>query len=230
MNGFKVFNSDWTCRGFQYEVGKTYEMNGAPNVCNRGFHFCKKAADCFGYYSFDPANKVAEIIAHGVIAEEGARAMAIGNIKRVYVDGCAIGGLFNQYAEQTRPFWKAVQNRKISIIVSDVLKNEVERDPQCVRDFFVSLPESQIERVVSTDESDTLAERYIAENVVGPTCLDDCKHIALATLAHASVLVSWNFKHLVNKTRIDGYNGVNLKLGYVQVDIRTPIEVIHDYT
>ena len=70
VKGFKVFNPDWTCRGFQYEVGKTYEENVKPSVCNRGFHFCKQAKDCFNYYSFDPNNKVAEVIALGEVAEE----------------------------------------------------------------------------------------------------------------------------------------------------------------
>ena len=71
MRGFKVFNPDWTCRGFQYEVGKTYEENVIPSVCYRGFHFCKEAKDCFNYYQFDPNNKVAEVIAHGQIETEG---------------------------------------------------------------------------------------------------------------------------------------------------------------
>jgi hypothetical protein len=71
IRGFKVFNPDWTCRGFQYEVGKTYEKNVKPSVCNRGFHFCKQAKDCFNYYTFDPNNKVAEVIALGEVAEEG---------------------------------------------------------------------------------------------------------------------------------------------------------------
>ena len=39
MKGYKVFNSDWTCRGFQYEVGKTYEEDVKPECCERGFHF-----------------------------------------------------------------------------------------------------------------------------------------------------------------------------------------------
>ena len=42
MKGYKIFNSDWTCRGFQYEVGKTYEMKEDPICCERGFHFCGK--------------------------------------------------------------------------------------------------------------------------------------------------------------------------------------------
>ena len=149
-------------------------------------------------------------------------------IKRAYVDGCAVGGLFNQYAEQTKPFWNAVQNGEIVIIVSDILKKEVELAPQCVRDFYNSWPKSQIEQVVSTEESNVLAERYIAEKVVGPTSLDDCKHIAMATLAKADVLVSWNFKHIVNINRIKGYNGVNMKLGYSQIEIRTPYEVVNE--
>ena len=70
VQGFKVFNPDWTCRGFQYEVGKTYEMSDSPICCTRGFHFCTKAADCFNYYSFNPENKVAEVVALGEVDSE----------------------------------------------------------------------------------------------------------------------------------------------------------------
>ena len=59
MRGYKVFNPDWTCRGFQYEVGKTYEMEDKPECCEVGFHFCKELIDCFQYYPFNPSNKVA---------------------------------------------------------------------------------------------------------------------------------------------------------------------------
>lgn len=69
LKGFKVFNPDWTCRGFKYEVGKTYEENVIPSICAKGFHFCKNARDCFNYYSFNSNNKVAEVIAHGEIDE-----------------------------------------------------------------------------------------------------------------------------------------------------------------
>ena len=65
MRGYKVFNPDWTCRDMQYEVGKTYEMEETPIICERGFHFCEKVADCFEYYRFDSDNKVAEIEAFG---------------------------------------------------------------------------------------------------------------------------------------------------------------------
>lgn len=65
VKGYKVFNHDWTCRGFQYEVGKTFEEDVTPNCCNRGFHFCTKASDCFSYYNFRSENKVAEVVALG---------------------------------------------------------------------------------------------------------------------------------------------------------------------
>ena len=71
MKGYKVFNSDWTCRGFQFEVGKIFEEDVEPKCCDRGFHFCTNAADCFKYYNFDIKNKVAEIEALGVIDTEG---------------------------------------------------------------------------------------------------------------------------------------------------------------
>ena len=67
VKGYKVFNHNWTCRDFQYEVGKTYEQDIIPKCCNEGFHFCTKASDCFNYYSFNPENKVAEVIALGMV-------------------------------------------------------------------------------------------------------------------------------------------------------------------
>ena len=71
VKGYKVFNPDWTCRDFQYAVGQTYKVEGPIIPCRSGFHFCKNAADCFNYYSFNSNNKVAEVIAHGIVKEMG---------------------------------------------------------------------------------------------------------------------------------------------------------------
>ena len=67
MKGYKVFNPDWTCKGFKYEVGKKYHCDGKISCCKNGFHFCTKLADCFNYYNFNSNNKVAEIEASGDI-------------------------------------------------------------------------------------------------------------------------------------------------------------------
>ena len=67
VKGYKVFNPDWTCRDYQFEVGKVFEEEVEPKCCDRGFHFCLNAADCFNYYGFDSKNKVAEVIALGKV-------------------------------------------------------------------------------------------------------------------------------------------------------------------
>ena len=75
VKGFKVFNPDWTCspngNTKQYTCPGKFEEDITPIRCGRGMHFCKKAADCFNYYNFNPENKVAEVVAYGDIAEEG---------------------------------------------------------------------------------------------------------------------------------------------------------------
>jgi tryptophan 2,3-dioxygenase len=75
-----------------------------------------------------------------------------------------------------------------------------------------------------TNEAIDLASDYINEKVVGQTSFADCLHIAIATINHADFLISWNFKHIVNIQRIIGYNAVNIKKGYKQLEIRSPRE------
>jgi hypothetical protein len=69
MKGYKVTNSDYTCRGVKFEVGQTYTIDAAPIMCERGYHFCEKVADCFKYYLFDPKNKVFEVEAVGDVVK-----------------------------------------------------------------------------------------------------------------------------------------------------------------
>jgi hypothetical protein len=99
--------------------------------------------------------------------------------------------------------------------------------PSQVRNLLSSIPTENKTKIELTEEAVLLGDTYIAENVVGKTSREDCFHIALATIHKADVLVSWNFKHIVNVTRIRGYNAVNLKLGYATLDIRSPKEIIN---
>lgn len=78
-----------------------------------------------------------------------------------------------------------------------------------------------------TEEAIQLANKYITEKVVGKTSLEDCRHIALATISKVDVLASWNFKHVVNLDRIKGYNSVNYRSGYPMIEIRSPKDLIH---
>lgn len=67
VKGYKVFDSDWTCRGKLYTCPGKFEEDVVPSVCDKGMHFCEKAADCFNYYEFNPENKVAEVVALGEV-------------------------------------------------------------------------------------------------------------------------------------------------------------------
>ena len=112
------------------------------------------------------------------------------------------------------------------IMFSSVTENELLSAPKLVRGLINELPQNLIQKVELTEEAIKLADTYIFEKVVGKTSREDCLHIALATIYKADILVSWNFKRIVNVLRIRGYNAVNLKLGYSQIDIRSPKEII----
>ena len=152
------------------------------------------------------------------------------NPKRLtlYIDTSVVGGYFDiEFAKETMALFDDIENSTFDIMVSSVTENELLDAPQQVRDFLNTIPKELIKRVELTKEAMMLADTYIAENVVGKTSRDDCFHIALATINKADILVSWNFKHIVNVIRIRGYNAVNLKLGYSQIDIRSPKEIIN---
>jgi len=109
-------------------------------------------------------------------------------------------------------------------LYSAVTQDELESAPEKVKELIKSLRIDQTEFVEITDEAIELATEYITEEVVRKTTYADCLHIALATINRADFLVSWNFKHIVNIERIRGYNSINIKNGYKQLEIRSPRE------
>ena len=150
------------------------------------------------------------------------------HIQSIYIDTSVVGGYFEEiFSEDTIKFFKRVRKGELILIVSSLLEDELVEAPERVRNLIEHLPESFIEKVNQTNEATQLAEQYVKEKVIGKTSLADCLHIAIATISNADVLVSWNFKHIVNIKRINGYNSVNLKYGYKTLDIRTPKEALN---
>lgn len=119
-----------------------------------------------------------------------------------------------------------VKAEEITCVYSDLTELELENAPEKVKEYFIKLSSNNIEFIEITEEMDQLANSYVNEKVVGETSIDDCRHIACATIMKVDYLVSWNFKHIVNVFRIRGYNSVNLKNGYIQLDIRSPKDII----
>ena len=74
------------------------------------------------------------------------------------------------------------------------------------------------------------SQKYIDDGILTPEQFVDAQHIAIATIERIDVIASWNFKHIVNLTKIHGFNSVNLRAGYPLLEIRTPREVIGNET
>lgn len=149
--------------------------------------------------------------------------------QRIYIDTSVVGGYFDeQFREATAELFERLANGEVVFVISDLLDLELINAPQEVSGLLHLFSADKFERVELTDEVLKLADQYIAESVVGQTSLEDCRHIALATINKVDVLASWNFKHIVNLRRIRGYNSVNLKLGYQVLEIRSPQDLI-DY-
>jgi predicted nucleic acid-binding protein len=143
--------------------------------------------------------------------------------QRIYIDTSVIGGYFDEeFKEATLALFERLENNEIILVVSDLLDLELINAPERVRNLLQKYPSDKFERIELSKESTKLADEYINEKVVGKSSLEDCRHIALATIHKVDVLASWNFKHIVNLDRIKGYNSTNLKLGYQMVEIRSP--------
>ncbi|HRJ31696.1 MAG TPA: hypothetical protein PLV21_13425 [Cyclobacteriaceae bacterium] len=148
-------------------------------------------------------------------------------IQRIYIDTSVVGGFFDdEFKEPTQQLFKRLEDNEVKFIISDLLELELIQAPKHVNELLLNYPTDRFERIELTEEIMNLADRYIIEKVVGRTSLEDCRHIALATVNRVDVLASWNFKHIVNLDRIKGYNSVNLRLGYPTIEIRTPQELV----
>ncbi|MEO6722209.1 MAG: hypothetical protein ABIN67_17715 [Ferruginibacter sp.] len=148
--------------------------------------------------------------------------------QRIYIDTSVVGGYFDEeFKDVTNALFQRLENGEIIFVVSDLLDLELINAPQQVRELLYKYSSDKFVRVELTEEAIILADTYISEKVVGRTSIEDCRHIALATINKVDVLASWNFKHIVNLDRIKGYNSVNLRLGYQMIEIRSPKDLIN---
>jgi predicted nucleic acid-binding protein len=150
-------------------------------------------------------------------------------ISKIYLDTSVFGGYFDSMFEaDTQILFEKIKLGQFHIIYSNTTEDELLGAPTRVQELLPSINNSLKTKVELVEEAVNLADAYLEENVVGSTSRQDCFHIALATINEVDILVSWNFKHIVNVKRIRGYNAVNMKLGYKTIDIRSPKEIIYN--
>jgi len=148
-------------------------------------------------------------------------------IQKIHIDTSVLGGYFDkEFDIATQRLFDEVKKGEYKIVISNITEGELLNAPERVKTLLNDL-DIDYEVLKLTDDAVNLALEYIKENVVGQTSYEDCLHIAIATISRIDLLVSWNFKHIVNIKRIRGYNGINIKNGYPSIEIRSPKDLIN---
>ena len=144
----------------------------------------------------------------------------------MYLDTSVIGGYYDiEFEKDTKLLFESIRKGEFEMMYSNITEDELLDAPEPVRTLIETIPDINRKKVELTEEAMSLADSYISEGIVGQTSREDCFHIALATINRADILISWNFKHIVNVKRIRGYNTINLKYNYPTIDIRSPKEL-----
>lgn len=148
---------------------------------------------------------------------------------RVYVDTSVFGGTQDEeFAEASRRFLAQVHRGEYLVLISNVTVGELADAPEKVQQALRDVPEGSLIEVPNSDEAKDLAKAYIDAGILSEAHLDDASHIAIATVEGAELVLSWNFRHIVNYERIRKFHSVNVAYGYRRIEIHSPLEVGHE--
>lgn len=148
---------------------------------------------------------------------------------RVYVDTSVFGGVFDEeFAGASQTFFDHVRNGGFSLVTSAIVQEEIAPAPIEVRELFDEML-GLAEIVDISEDALQLRTAYLGAGIVSPKWSEDALHVALATASDCSLIVSWNFKHIVHFQKIPLYNAINTVKGYSPIGIFSPLEVArHD--
>ena len=142
-------------------------------------------------------------------------------------DTSVIGGCVDaEFEKASQLLMETFRRSEATLVISSLTLLELASAPAAVQAALSRVPEADREYVELTEDAVVLADLYIDAGAIGAKNRADAQHIAVATVSRVGVLVSWNFRHIVNLRKIQAYNSVNLREGYPTLEIRTPREVI----
>ncbi len=145
---------------------------------------------------------------------------------RIYVDTSVIGGCLDpEFETWSRALFRDFHRRAFDPLISDVTAAEIEEAPPPVQALFRELIAFGAEILPVTASALILVSVYTRRRILGPRFRNDMLHIAVATVAEADALVSWNFRHIVRLDKIRRFNAINLEHGYRELSIYSPREV-----
>jgi predicted nucleic acid-binding protein len=146
---------------------------------------------------------------------------------RIYIDTSILGGCEDEeFSVASLKLVDCIRTGEFKVLVSDLLVRELSLAPERIKGVLQSIPLENIEQLSETEDAIGLQRAYIGARILGKSSLNDALHVAIATVAMADLIVSWNFKHIVHFDKIRMFNAVNLREGYGIIDIRSPLEVI----
>lgn len=149
-------------------------------------------------------------------------------LNRVYADTSVFGGVFDEEFEKaSKVFFESVKKGRYKLITSALVREEIQVGPKKVLKLFEEfLSTAEIAEI--TDNVIKLQQSYIQAGIVSEKYSTDAMHVALATVSKSELIVSWNFKHIVNFQKIPLYNAVNTLNGFGKIAIYSPLEVIEN--
>ena len=146
---------------------------------------------------------------------------------RVYLDTSVFSARYDERLTDrqaaTEDFW--ARSAEFDLATSRVAQEELAQTPDAaLRDRLGNLVAEMTCHAV-TEEMRELASAYVEAGIFTRATLNDAIHVAAAVLTHQDVLLSWNFRHLVNRRRRAQVNQVNMSLGFPTIEILAPPEI-----
>ena len=146
----------------------------------------------------------------------------------LYLDTSVIGGYYDdEFMVATRKLFYDIREGRYIALISELVSAELEGAPDNVKLLTQGDGALPFQLIEKTEEVENLTQSYLDAGILSEKWRDDCTHVAMATVFGADLLVSWNFKHIVQYEKIKAFNAVNLANGYQLIDIRSPLEVIY---
>ena len=145
---------------------------------------------------------------------------------RIYADTSVFGGVSDEeFEEPSKAFFDAIKKARFILVTSELVRQEIQAGPKNVQELFSDiLPILDIAEI--TAEALKLQRAYTDAGILSEQYSTDALHVAIATVSQASLIVSWNFRHIVNFQKIPMYNAVNTLHGHREIAIYSPLEVI----
>lgn len=146
---------------------------------------------------------------------------------KIYLDTSVISHLQHEDAPDktadTLRLWEEIKTGKYAMVISDVTLDEIARCPEQKRITLENyLKDVNFDLIIADDTVRELAQKFVDNNILSKKSFDDCRHIASAIVNDCDIIVSWNFKHIVNYKTIKGVKIVSLMTGYDEIEIYSP--------